>query len=221
MSDLTPNTASNEQNMSSAILEMRAGIERVDAFTRLLAEERTKNEEKAKKDAWTKYAALAMALIALVAGYSMSKGAGASAKASKDLSEATYNQTKASDQWSFFQSKSQKLLLTELEISLKSAQPVPDEKVIESLKSKVKRYEKEREEIKAEAEKFEKTRDAFRKEAEELTTLSGKFGQVSQAFQISLAIGGLCLLSKKKPMFFLTLAAAAYAVVRLVMALQG
>jgi hypothetical protein len=210
---------SNEQDMQSAISEMRAGIGRVDAFTQLLADERTKNEEKAKQESWTKYAALSMALIALIAGYSMSKGSVCAGQAANDLSEATYNQTKASDQWSFFQSKAQKALVTELEISLKSAQPNPDKEAIDALKAKVKRYEKEREEIKATAEKYEKSRDDFRKDAETMTALSNKFGAASQGFQIALAIGGLCLLSKKKPMFAITLLGAAYGIVKLAIAL--
>ena len=221
MSDTTPSPSSNEQNMSSAIQEMRAGIQRVDAFTQMLADERRKSEEDSRKEAWMRYAALATALIALVAGYCMTQESGASGTAAKDLSEATYNQTQASDQWSFFQSKAQKLMLTELEITMKAAQPGTDPKELEALRAKVKRYESEREEIKKKAEDFEKQRDFFRKDAEAQTALANRIGQASQAFQISLAIGGLCLLSKKKTMFALTLLGSAYAIVKMVLALHG
>ncbi len=199
-----PTNQSNIELMQVAITEVRA-------FVKTQTEKEAKAEAKAKAEAWTKYAALSMAFIALIAGYTMTRGGSCSSRAAKDLSEATYNQTNASDQWSFYQSKAQKQLLTELEINLKTATH-SDEEGVKALKAKVARYDKEKAEIQAEARKFEKARDELRADADRMTALSGKFGQAAQAFQIALAIGGLCLLARKRWLWFITLGVAAVAV---------
>ena len=199
---------------------MQVAITEVRAFVKNQTEKEAKAEQKAKSEAWTKYAALSMAFIALLAGYTFSKGGACSGRVAKDLSEATYNQTNASDQWSFYQSKAQKQLLTDLEINLKVAAKADDE-AIKPLKAKVARYDKEKAEIQAEAKKFEEARDSYRKDAERMTTLGGKYGQAAQAFQIALAIGGLCLLAKKRWLWFITLGVAGVAVYLLVVALMS
>jgi hypothetical protein len=208
--------ATNQTNVEL----MQVAITEVRAFVKNQTEKEAKAELKAKAEAWTKYAALSMAFIALIAGYTMSKSGSCSGRAAKDLSEATYNQTNASDQWSFYQSKAQKQLLAELEINLKTATK-SDEEGVKALKAKVARYDKEKVEIQAEAKKFETERDRYRLDAERMTILGGKFGQSAQAFQIALAIGGLCLLSKKRWLWFITLGAAAFASYLLVLALAA
>ena len=206
--------ATNQTNVEL----MQVAITEVRAFVKSQTEKEAKAEQKAKAEAWTKYAALSMAFIALIAGYTFSKGGACSGRVAKDLSEATFNQTNASDQWSFFQSKAQKQLLADLEINLKTASK-SDEEGIKELKARVLRYDKEKAEIQAEAKKYEDARDSYRKDAERMTVLGGKFGQAAQAFQIALAVGGLCLLSKKRWLWFITLAVAAVAIYLLVVAL--
>jgi hypothetical protein len=203
----------NEDSMRDAILEVRA-------FTKSVTDEKARAEAKARSEGWTRYAALSMALIALVAGYAMAKGGSCASRASKDLSEATYNQTQASDQWSFFQAKAQKEMMLETELRLRGVMQDRDEAQRASLESTIRRYEKERGEIKEKAESFEAARNTFRKDAEDQTALGAKFGLAAQTFQIALAIGGLCLLAKKRWLWYLTMAVSALAVVRLVLALR-
>src|SRR5208283_2132880 len=197
--------------MHEAILEVRA-------FIQHQTEERAKAEAQARQDRWTRYAALSMAFIALIAGYTMSKGGDCASRMTKDLSEATYNQTQASDQWSFYQAKAQKQLLTELEVNLRSLSNT-DPAGRDDLKMKLARYDKEKADIKAEAEKFESLRNTFRADAGKMAALAAKFGKAAQIFQIGLAIGGLCLLSKKRWLWYVTLGVAAIATSLLVMAM--
>jgi hypothetical protein len=213
MSELNPGTAiTNNQNMHEAIVEVRA-------FVQNQKEEKARAEAQSVRDRWTRYAALSMALIALVAGYAMSKGGDCSSRVAKDLSEATYNQTQASDQWSFYQAKAQKLLLTELEINL-TALARADAVNMPDLQKKIAKYNKEKVEIRAQAERFETLRNRCRADAEAMAQLGAKFGKAAQMFQISLAIGGLCLLSKKKWLWFITLGMATVAIYLLVVALM-
>jgi len=210
MSDpIPPSSIDNDQTMHEAILEVRAFIGNQTA-------EKAKAEAQAQQERWTRYAALSMAFIALIAGYTMSRGGDCASRMTKDLSEATYNQTQASDQWSFYQAKAQKQLLTELEINLRSLTKADDASVDE-LKKKTARYDKEKADIKATAEKFEGVRNIYRADAEKMAGLAARFGKAAQTFQIGLAIGGLCLLSKKKWLWFVTLGVAAIATYLLVM----
>lgn len=202
-------------------IQLPKEIEEIRAFTKQMSEKEAKAEAKAKSEAWTKYAALSMALIALIAGYTMAKGGSCSGRVAKDLSEATYNQTHASDQWSFFQSKSQKSMMQELELNLLEANHSTNVERMEKLKQNIARYEVEKKEIKSKAEAYEKARDGFRADSELQAAKGARFGLAAQTFQIALAIGGLCLLSKKRWLWYITLAAGAFAVLRLIAALQG
>jgi hypothetical protein len=105
--------------------------------------------------------------------------------------------TQASDQWSFYQSKAQKQLLTELEVNLRTVSNT-DNASLDDLKKKISRYDKEKADSNAGAEKFEGLRNTFRADAEKMAARAAKFGKSAQTFQIGLAVGGLCLLSKKK-----------------------
>jgi hypothetical protein len=205
---------SNEENLRQAILEVRA-------FTTSVKEEKAKAEAKARSEGWTRYAALSMALIALFAGYTLTKGGACASRVSKDLSEATYNQTQASDQWSFYEAKSQKQMLIETELHLRDVVHDTDTAKRAALEATVKRYDQEKAGIKAAAEGFEAKRNDFRKDAEAQTALGARLGLAAQTFQMALAVGGLCLVAKKRWLWFLTLAVAAFAVVRLAVALQG
>ncbi|MGA2693922.1 MAG: DUF4337 family protein [Opitutaceae bacterium] len=204
----------NEENMRDAILEVRA-------FTKSVKDEKAKAEAKAKSEGWTKFAALSMALIALVAGYAMAKGGSCAGRVSKDLSEATYNETQAADQWSFYEAKSQKQMLLETELHLRDAMQDKNESRRASLESTIKRYDQEKTDIKAKADSFEAARNEFRKDAEIQTALGAKYGLAAQTFQIALAIGGLCLLAKKRWLWYVTLGVAALAIFRLVVALAS
>jgi hypothetical protein len=204
----------NGDSMRDAILEVRA-------FTKQVTDEKARAEAKARSEGWTRYAALSMALIALVAGYAMAKSAGCASRAAKDLSEATYNQTQASDQWSFFQAKAQKEMMLETELHLRGVMQDRDEAQRAGLESTIKRYERERAEIKGKAESFEAVRNSYRRDAEDQTALGARFGLAAQAFQIALAIGGICLLAKKRWLWYLTMLVSALAAARLVLALRG
>jgi hypothetical protein len=194
---------------------MQTAIVEVRAFTQKMIAEKEKADQKAKAESWTKYAALSMAFIALIAGYTMTKSGSCAGRVTKDLSEATYNQTQASDQWSFFQSKGQKQMLLELELNLRQVAKDTDQAGQAKLTANISRYTKEKADITIKAEGFEKARDGFRNDAAVQAALGAKYGLAAQTFQIALAIGGLCLLSKKKWMWFITLGVAVLALVRL------
>lgn len=150
-----------------------------------------------KKERWMTYMAITTVLIAVLATLSTFKGGGFSTR-------SLLNQTKASDQWAFYQSKSIKSYLydmrrenLELQIASLEKQKGNDSLIrqytlmAEEYKLKVKKYEEEKEEISKTATGFESLRD-------ESKVHSDKFGIGVIFLQISILLSSIATLSKKR-----------------------
>ena len=116
-------------------------------------------------------------------------------------------QTKAVDQWAYYQAKSTKEALAENAAELLSAQrdTAPGltkegraalEARIASLGESAKRYAKEKGEIKAEAERLEKSYDL-------LNVHDDQFDMAEAAFTVAMALFGITILSQKRWMLVL------------------
>jgi hypothetical protein len=172
-------------------------------------------EQKAEKvrSAWTKYVSLSLIFIAVFAAAASQKGAGYSSTTMKQLNEATFFEGAASDQWAFFQSKSLKLTLCEMEVD-RLTEAGADAQKIQAYKAKVERYEKERKEISQKATDFEKKRDGARELAAHASELGRKTGVASTLFQVAIAIGGVCLIVKKRWLWGVSLSLGVLAVIQ-------
>ena len=164
-------------------------------------------EQKAEKtrNAWTKYVSLSMIFIAVFAAAAGQKSGGYSSTTMKQLNEATFFEGAASDQWAFFQSKSLKLTLCEMEVD-RLTEAGADAKLVQAYKAKTDRYEKERKEISQKATELEKKRDDARALAARASELGRKIGVASTLFQVAIAIGGVCLIVKKRWLWGVSLA---------------
>ena len=150
-----------------------------------------------KKERWLTYMAISTVLIAVTATLSTFKGGGFSTR-------SLLNQTKASDEWSYFQSKSIKSYIFDmrrenLDLQLEAIDKHKGneelvkkyESMIDDYKQKVKKYEQEKEEITKIATSFESLRDESKKH-------SDKFGIAVIFLQISILLSSIATLSKKK-----------------------
>ena len=150
-----------------------------------------------KKEGWMTYMAITTVLIAVAATLSTFKGGGFSTR-------SLLNQTKASDQWAFYESKSIKGYIydlrrenLELQLATLERQKGNDsivkryKELAVDYKVKVKKYEDEKEEIKKVANGFETLRD-------ESKTHSDKFGIGVIFLQISILLSSIATLSKKR-----------------------
>jgi Domain of unknown function (DUF4337) len=150
-----------------------------------------------KKEKWMTYMAITTILIAVAATLSTFKGGGFSTR-------SLLNQTLASDQWSFFQSKSIKSYIYDmrrenLEIQVASLEKQKGNEsltekyngMIADYTQKVKTYESEKEAISKVAKGYESIRD-------ESKLHSGKFGIAVIFLQISILLSSIATLSKKK-----------------------
>ena len=152
------------------------------------------------KEKWLNYLALSTVILAVCATLSTFKGGGYSTR-------SLMNQSKASDQWSFYQSKSLKGYIFEMQcdnlelqignVSGNDLQIYKDK--IASYKEKINQYEKEKAEIKALAEGFEKERDMNKDH-------STIFGIAVIFLQVSILLSSISALTKKKIVWYLSMA---------------
>jgi len=163
-----------------------------------------------KKEPWLNYLALTTVIFAVCATLSTLKGGGHSTR-------SVMCQAQASDQWAYYQSKSIKGYVYELqrekfEMDLKSNKGMPRalaadyEKRIASYKEKIERYDKEKEEIKKKAEDLEKQRD-------EAKLHSGAFGMAAMFLQIAILLSSISALMKKKLFWYIGMAGGAFGLV--------
>lgn len=149
-----------------------------------------------KKEPWLNYLALSTVILAVCATLSTFKGGGFSTR-------SVMSQTQASDQWAFFQSKSIKGYLYEmqkekLELELKTLgtkipRTVAEDygKKIEGYARKIARYEEEKAEIQKTAKQYEGIRDDAQKHGQ-------TFGIAVIFLQIAILLSSIAALVKKK-----------------------
>ena len=160
-----------------------------------------------KKEQWLNYLALTTVIFAVCATLSTLKGGGFSTR-------AVMSQSQASDQWAYFQAKSIKGYVYELqkekfELDLKAGKGMSRDlaadygKRIGNYKEKIERYEKEKEEIKKKAEDLEKRRD-------DSQLHSGAFGMAAMFLQIAILLSSIAALMKKKLFWFIGMGAGCF-----------
>ena len=81
-----------------------------------------------------------------------------------------------------------------------------EDKAVESLKSKIARYDKEKAEISEKAKGFEQKRDDYRAASIRSSAKDDKMGLSVSLFQIAIAVGSICLVIKKKSSWYISLA---------------
>ena len=113
---------------------------------------------------------------------------------------AAINKTAASNEWNFYQAKSNKQNLAELAITL----PGVDQN---KYRDEVERYKKEKSAIKAEAEKLEAASLDWDKQSEAQMHQHHRWAQAMTAEQIAISLAAITLLTRKKWLEY-----AAYAV---------
>jgi len=159
------------------------------------------------KDPWLNLLALTTVILAVCATLATFKGGGYSTR-------SVMSQAQASDQWAFYQAKSVKANLYEinkdqLEMQAKGATGARAEDLqrkADEYGKKVTRYESEKEAIQAEAHRLEKVKEEAQKH-------SAAFGIAVIFLQISILLSSIAALLKKQPVWWLGLAVGALGIV--------
>jgi hypothetical protein len=154
--------------------------------------------------------ALTTAVLAAFAAVAALK-AGATANEALILkTEATRAQAEASDQWAYYQAKGVKAAV--LGASATSYRAVGKEPPA-ALEEGRRRYEQQQEEIKRTAEAKERERDARSAEGDHLMHRHHGFADSVALFQVSIALGALAALTRRKPIWLVSMALGAAGIV--------
>jgi hypothetical protein len=160
-------------------------------------------KETEKKESWLNYLALATVIVALGATLS-------TLRVGSFSNRSILRQTQASDQWAYYQAKSIKGYLYELqkeklELELKllgttgSRNTIDEyEQKIQLYGKKIKKYDEEKGEIQKEAKGLEEQRDVAVKH-------SMAFGYAVILFQLSILLSSIAALMKKPRVWYLGL----------------
>ncbi len=156
-----------------------------------------------KKDPWLNYLALTTVILAVCATLATFKGGGFSTR-------SVMTQTQASDQWAFYQAKSIKGYIYEMQkdklelelmgLGARAPQAVRDEytKKIDGYGKKIAKYEEEKAQIQKEAKRFEEVRNDAQKHSQ-------AFGIAVIFLQIAILLSSIAALIKRKLVWLLGL----------------
>jgi hypothetical protein len=124
---------------------------------------------------------------------------------------AAIKKTEASNQWNYYQAKSNKQNLAELAMTL----PGVD---VEKYKAEVARYKSEKEGIKKDAEKLEAASADWDKKSDEVLHQHHRWAQAMTAEQIAISLAAITLLTRKKWMQYAAYGVAGIGLVLAVLA---
>ncbi|HEY5514350.1 MAG TPA: DUF4337 domain-containing protein [Geomonas sp.] len=165
-----------------------------------------------QKDPWLNYLALTTIVLAVCATMATFKGGGFSTR-------SVLSQTQASDQWAFFQSKSIKGYLYEmqkdqLEMQVKSqgakmspALAADYQQKINGYAAKIAKYESEKNKIQSDAKRLESRRDDAQRHGQ-------AFGVAVIFLQIAILLSSIAALLKKKYVWVLGVLIGGYGILQ-------
>jgi len=196
-------------------------IAELKEFVAELKLDRAAQKEKEKRESWTKYTSMSIVFIAVLAAVATQLAGKYSGRTLVSLNHATFAQAKASDAWGEYQANSIKRNLYETmrdSTAKSSAGGGADAgKQEEAFKSKVAKYEQRQADAKKQADDLEKDRDKFITAAADSTSHGGNMGSIVSYFQISIALGSICLVAKKKWLWYVSMLLAAVATAKMAM----
>lgn len=186
--------------------ELQKEINELKEFIVELKADRQATKDKERREAWTKYVSLTIVIVAVVAAV-------ANQLAGKYGGRTQMSQIKASDQWSFYEAKSIKQHLDEVTLAQIGAR-TNDPAVAAAARKLAKdlaRYDGEKKDIQTKALDFEKKRD-------EAGERSAKMATSVSLFTVAIATASICTVTKRKPLWFLSLVLSTAALLQMLRA---
>jgi hypothetical protein len=218
----SPRFLAGQKSFHTTMNELQTEIAELKEFIADLKADRAATKEKEKREAWTKYVSLSVVMIAVIAAIAAQWGGKYSSRVLTQLNDATFNQTLASDQWAYYEAKSVKLKAYEIaRDELAHAANAADAEMVKLIKiyeGQIARYQGEQKDIEAKAHDLEAKRDEARKAATLASGKGGRMGLAISFFSVAVALASICLVTKKKPLWFAALVLAGIAIAEMVLA---
>lgn len=150
----------------------------IQELIRSISEERRAAKEKERRESWTRYVSLMVVVLAVATGVGSLKAGGFSTK-------VMLFQTRASDEWAYYQAKSIKQRIAEMEARLATGAQAA------AAEADIARYKKDQIDSQARAKDLEAQRDGFAKHGPDM-------GFGIALLQIAIALASVCLLTKRR-----------------------
>jgi hypothetical protein len=166
-------------------------------------------------DSLAGYVAIFTAILASVGAVVSYQGGDTQNQAMLFKNEAVLKKTQASDQWNFYEAKSNKGHLMELALELAPA------KKRDYYQSQIERYDKEKKEIKVKAEALEAESEKANEQSEHAMHPHHKLAQAMTMIQIAISLASITVLTRKKWLFAVAGVAAAGGIVMWGLALHA
>jgi hypothetical protein len=186
--------------------DLKSELNELKQFIVDLKADRAATKEKEAREAWTKYVSLTVVVFAVIASIASQWAGGYGSK-------TQLAQAQASDQWNYYQAQSVKQHMFEM-TRIQLAKSSPDSEIANAKKdfdAKIAEYEKRRADSKADATRLENKRDIY-------SMIGGKLGLSISCFSVAIATASLCLLTKKKPLWFCSMIFAAVGLAQMIAA---
>jgi len=145
------------------------------------------------KDSFAGTIAVTTAIIATVGALFSYMGGSTQANAGLFKNNAAIKKTEASNQWNYYQAKSNKQNLAELSIEIVATE---DRKTF--YRAEVERYKKEKADIQKDAQKLEAEAKDWDARSDAEMHLHHRWAQATTALQVSIAMAAIALLTKRK-----------------------
>ena len=159
---------------------------------------------------WIVYLSFTTAMIAVLAAIAALESGAYSNEALMQKNEALLAQTKASDQWAYYQAKSVKAAIYSTQATaLKQTNP----EVADKAQAEAARYDKEEKEISTVATKLEEDVKEHGELSEKNMEPHHRFAYSVTTFQISIALAAVSALSRRKAIWYIGLLMAAFGLV--------
>jgi hypothetical protein len=153
----------------------------VRELIRTLHADRQAAKDKERRESWTRYVSLMIVALAVATAIASLKSGGFGSK-------VMLNQSQASDTWAFYQAKTIKQRLAEME-----TRGATGESAVRAA-ADVERYRHEEAELQAQARSLEAARDEAARHGPPL-------GFAIASLQISIALASVCLITKRRPLW--------------------
>jgi len=162
-------------------------------------------EESEHRARWIVYLSFSTALIAVLAAISALESGTYSNEALLEKNEALLAQTKASDQWAYYQAKSVKGTIYAAQAAAAQAS---NSELAAKAQKEAERYATEEEEISKSAKELEKEVKEDSERSTESMEHHHRFAYAVTMFQISIALAAVAALSRQKSVWFAGLVVA-------------
>ncbi len=151
---------------------------------------------------WIRYLSLSTAIIAVIAAVSSLESGSNSNEAILEKSDAMLNQSRASDQWAFFQAKGMKAAIADGQADI-VADTKPE--VATKLAENAKRYRSEAVVIQQSAQQLEKQVAENNERSEVMMQHHHRFAISVTLLQIAIALAAIAALTRRKSLWFVSL----------------